>query len=182
MLDPAFAYDRSAPPDASSAAAETRTRDRYALLWAITIDARLAALPTAPPGLRDRRRNELARGFKLNEPAACDAAMERLWPASSAAVRPAHAMLLQCSRTGIAGGEVAADRSPTTNGAPTPGSRCPLCRFPTFDWADAAVMSEGLRSTIQADFPAWTLDAGLCGRCAELYRARAPLLRAYVPA
>jgi hypothetical protein len=171
MLDPDFAYDKDALPAGSSAVVDARTRDRFALLWAIAIDARLAALPTAPSGLRDRRRGELIRAFGWPDSSAADSAMDRLWPRGGRSMRPNHAALIAWASDGMPGFAETTSPQPTT-ATPAGGAACPLCRFPTFDWADSAALNEQTLPLIYADFPAWNSGEGLCGRCAELYRGR----------
>ena len=49
---------------------------------------------------------------------------------------------------------------------PWPGMPCPLCGFPTHDWAKDAP-----RDSIRLDFPDWESGDGVCGQCADMYRA-----------
>ncbi|MFQ5742909.1 MAG: hypothetical protein ACE5HV_04890 [Acidobacteriota bacterium] len=53
------------------------------------------------------------------------------------------------------------------------GRRCPLCRFPTTDWASADLLSN-LALAIRIDFPAWSTTAGCCCHCAERYELLSP--------
>jgi hypothetical protein len=53
---------------------------------------------------------------------------------------------------------------------PLPGARCPLCGFPTYVWS--APLELKVVSMVQIDFPTWQPEAGVCDRCAELYRMR----------
>src|SRR5262249_30365632 len=62
MLDPAFGFDRALQPSGATLAGQNLTRDRYAVLWAINIDARSAARSRAVPDL-DRRKQQFARVF-----------------------------------------------------------------------------------------------------------------------
>lgn len=172
MLDPPFAHDKDAMPSHASGEIAARVRDRFALLWAITIDCRLSALPTAPPALRDHRRVELMRAFNLHDQAAGDRAINLLWPLSNAPVRPPHPELLQWAQGRLPCVSDAESTQRPSPSAPKGGSRCPLCRFPTFDWADVAALSEPTLRAIRDDFPAWSPDDGICGRCAELCRGR----------
>lgn len=52
--------------------------------------------------------------------------------------------------------------------AGTPGSPCPLCGFPTSDWA-AATDVRAAAELVSKDFPSWDETRGACGRCLESY-------------
>jgi hypothetical protein len=171
MLDPEFCYDARALPSESDGAANSRMRDRFALLWAVIIDARLAGLPTAPCALRDRRGGELRCAFGLHA-AAAQAALDRLWSLSDPAARPNHPTLLAWARDGLPHCESTAADGNGSDLVPQSGAACPLCRFSTFDWLDSAELDEDVVSFIRAEFPAWKRADGICGRCAELYRSR----------
>jgi hypothetical protein len=54
-----------------------------------------------------------------------------------------------------------------------PGGRCPLCRFPTYaPEPNPEQLAAEVVARIVADFADWQPRHGLCGQCAELYRAR----------
>lgn len=109
LLDDAFAYEPDIHlPDAPPAELDL-LRERYRILWDITIDGRLRQH-------RDLRWAEFQRAL----PSLPATVFERLWQ-----TRPAHAEL------------VALAKSVLTRRAPTPGAPCPLCQFPTFVWASS---------------------------------------------
>ena len=58
---------------------------------------------------------------------------------------------------------------------PAPGGSCPLCDFPTFTWANAEALRPEITTRITAEFPAWSVEQGLCDRCLETYHAAASL-------
>ena len=90
-----------------------------------------------------------------------------------------------CSRAGVTPAAVAARTGPLvgkkfglTGGLATmtrleahnePGGSCPLCRFPTFQWAGADVLTPAAEEAVRQHFPQWTRVRGCCARCAELY-------------
>lgn len=76
-----------------------------------------------------------------------------------AAPRATHAQLLARARAvGLKEGE-------------SPGSRdCPLCRFPTRDWAENVPLA--VVASMKTDFPHWKETAGVCRRCSEIYEAK----------
>jgi hypothetical protein len=45
---------------------------------------------------------------------------------------------------------------------------CPLCRFPTTDWAAGEALSD-VADEIHGDFSGWCVSDGCCGHCAERY-------------
>lgn len=54
-----------------------------------------------------------------------------------------------------------------------PGSSCPLCKFPTYNWVDTTEIEEKIVNLLKEDFPDWQLDDGICDRCLECYSVRA---------
>jgi hypothetical protein len=136
MLDPAFAYEPEIRlPDAPPAELDL-LRERYRVLWDITIDGRL-------------NQNKLARlaEFQKALPNVSEKKFEELW-----AARPSHPELVTLAKSVLA------------RSARTPGAPCPLCKFPTFVWADAPPVE-----AVRRDFPRWLTEHGCCARCAELY-------------
>jgi hypothetical protein len=109
LLDDAFAYEPDIHlPDAPPAELDL-LRERYRILWDITIDGRLRQH-------RDLRWAEFQKAL----PTLPAAVFERLWR-----TRPAHAELVALAKSVLA------------RAVQTPGATCPLCQFPTFAWAEA---------------------------------------------
>ncbi|KAF0246749.1 MAG: hypothetical protein FD180_420 [Planctomycetota bacterium] len=55
-----------------------------------------------------------------------------------------------------------------------PGSLCPLCSFPTFEWhEDAATLPVSALAQVRADFPRWDPADGACRQCLDSYVFRA---------
>jgi hypothetical protein len=134
MLDPAFAYEPEIRlPDAPPAELEL-LRERYRVLWDVTIDGRL-------------NQNKPVRLAEFQKVMPGSDAFERLWKR-----RPSHPELVALAKSVL----VRAER--------TPGAPCPLCKFPTFAWAENPPVE-----AIRRDFPAWLPEHGCCARCAELY-------------
>lgn len=134
MLDPSFAYEPEIRlPDAPPAELDL-LRERYRVLWDVTIDGRL-------------NQNKPARLAEFQKVMPGAGNFEQLWSA-----RPVHPEL------------VALAKSVLVRAEKTPGAPCPLCKFPTFVWADAPPVAN-----IRADFPRWLPAHGCCARCAELY-------------
>jgi hypothetical protein len=170
MLDPAFEYDIAHRPTGATPTARDLVRERYALMWGICIDARLDLAGHLPENVKPRRQDELARAFGTPPHDVVERVFQSLWN-QFAAARPSHPVLMHMARMGLP--EL---RSPDTAWQPerqAPGTPCPACRFPTFDWADREQL-DALAGAVQADRAEWTVSDGLCGRCAELYRSRLP--------
>ncbi|MBI5396300.1 MAG: hypothetical protein HZA91_13470 [Verrucomicrobia bacterium] len=147
MLDDAFGYEprielAGAPPTELAL-----LRDRYRVLWDITIAGRLKQ-----EAERAACWSEFTRAFSTLPEERQRELFDRLWRE-----RPAHAGLLDIAK------------SSHTRAARTPGGACPLCKFPTFDWAGADGLGSGAVAAIQEHFPNWRPEDGCCGRCAELY-------------
>lgn len=170
MLDPAFGFDRSLVPRGATVAAMNLHRDRYALLWAISIDARLMERGRSSQSAKDKRRREFTRAFGRDDASLTEASFSRLWD-SMRTERPTHTTLLEWARDCLAH---LLDRGEADGRAsgPIPGGACPLCKFPTFDWMREAEMPDALASAVSADFERWNSADGICRRCAELYRHR----------
>jgi hypothetical protein len=147
MLDPAFGYAPEitlldAPP-----AELNLLRERYRVLWDITIDGRLKH-----ESEKAKRRAECAKALAT---VSADR-FEKLWNGP----RPSHVEL------------VALAQSVRVVVANEPGGPCPLCKFPTFAWATTGDFSEAIIAGIQQDFPRWLPAHGACLRCVELYSTR----------
>lgn len=158
MLDPSFGYP-GPTVDACGTDGQVR-RDRYGLLWDITIDARLSRRPSVADHFRravDRHRARFDSMFGFcPEPERAE-----IFAELSRTDKPTHVRLWA----------IASDpRRVKSAAGPTPGGRCPVCGFTTFEWADADRVARAAPA-ILAEFPDWGRDTGCCGRCAELYAA-----------
>lgn len=168
MLDPAFKYDVAKRPAGATAAARNLAQDRYAVLWAVSVDARLMKRGAAPADVRNTRLNEWMRAFAMREPDSATRAFDRIWEQCRDVV-PNHHTLLEWAQRGLPGTGVDAQ---STQDPPTAGAACPLCGFPTFAWAECSKRERAIEA-ICVDFPNWNPDQGLCDRCAEIYQASA---------
>lgn len=144
-------------------------RDRYRVLWDISVEARLCEAGLADGREWERLRALFQRTFMHRGAAPPEGAFE----AAQALTQVSHAALWALAthpeRLG-AGHEVFPE---------TPPTGCPLCGFPTFDWFDFSTDIDG-RTTdiIRAHDLEWTPAAGACRQCVETYacdrRAAAP--------
>lgn len=173
ILDPSFEFSGSLRPAGPTPASESLVRDRFAVLWAIGVDERLAARGWLPQVVYARRRAEFARAFGLSEPGVIETEFDAIRKQLAGGMT--HPVLIEWSKRGLAANAAAASDSAKTS-APAPGSACPACRFPTYDWA-LAEQVDSVATLVGAELPHWNRRDGLCGRCAELYRSRQPQAR-----
>jgi hypothetical protein len=157
MLDPAFGYERALPPSTDGPSYDNILRERYRVLWDVTVDGRLVRAGLLDDRAREARWHQFRTTFRL--PSNQD---RRVFDEWFEIVQPTHAALLAFIRTESATG--------TTHG--TVQGRCPLCRFPVarLDLRPER-LSVGARQAIQTVHPAWTPEQGLCTQCLDLYEA-----------
>ena len=160
MLDPAFGYAPALDLPGLNGAQQRLARERYRLLWDITIDGRLTAAGHAPMAAREQHAAAFARGYSFWPAVRQAETFDSLWRN----VSPRHAEFLAL---------IADPRGLHDAHRPAPGGSCPLCDFPTFTWADADALLPEITARVVAEFSAWTPEQGLCGRCLETYIAAA---------
>jgi hypothetical protein len=166
MLDPEFRYDRA--PLATIPIEDAILRERYRVLWDISIDSRLieGGRPTiATKALRQKEFLTLYQKFGEQE---CEAVFEHLWSRE----RTTHPALREfakdpCALLRAVGIEADAR-------AVLPGFLCPVCGFPTYHWAMNPEQIEAcVAEQIRQDVPDWMPEQGLCERCLEAWSLRA---------
>ncbi|MFO1514941.1 MAG: hypothetical protein U1F83_18880, partial [Verrucomicrobiota bacterium] len=137
-------------------------RERYRLLWDITIDGRLTAAGHTPMLPREQHAAAFTRGYSFWPADRQAETFESLWHDPA----PRHANFLAL---------IADPRGLRDAHRPAPGASCPLCDFPTFTWADSEALRPEIAARVTAEFPTWAPEQGLCGRCLETYQAAALL-------
>ncbi|MAG14604.1 MAG: hypothetical protein CL874_01800 [Dehalococcoidales bacterium] len=160
MLDPGFGYR----DELLDQVQERLVPRRYQVLWDTYIDGRLERRGQGGITNREERQREFEQLFSFLPRRQRMAVFQWLWSAQDIT----HTQLLELAedpaRLGLLG--VGVGEVPS---APIPGIFCPLCQFPTFEWADP---ESGTLPVIQRDFPTWTREEGICGQCYEYYRMR----------
>ncbi len=156
MVDPAFGYLPDLAVAGSSAAHQRLVRERYRLLWEVSLDGRLTRRGLATVAGESQRRQEFERGFAFLPEARRAELFAALWTGTLAR----HQDLL----------EIAADpRGLRERHTPVPGAPCPLCGFPAFQWVSPATLKPAAVDRIRREFPGWNDAEALCARCAEVY-------------
>ena len=167
MIDPGFGYEPALPPAEGGPTHDALLKNRYCVLWDTTIDGRMTRRGWAEPALRADRLNDFAREFPM-----LGERTENLFGRFFDRESHTHAELVAFARD-------PRNRARDSAATVSPGSRCSLCGFPTFDFEPAPErLPEPMIARITADFPQWRPERGLCGQCAELYRVREISLRA----
>ena len=166
MVDPNFGYVPDLPVLGPSLKQQRLARERYRMLWDVSIDGRLIRLGRQTVATREQRWSEFSAAFAFWTEARQKEVFESLWwkPA------PTHRVLEEL---------VCDPRQLQSTAGPRPGAPCPLCGFPTFAWADAASLTDDTVTTIRSEFPHWAPEHGTCGRCLDIYcvkRAQVPIV------
>lgn len=173
MLDPAFGFNDALRPSGATTAVRNLVRDRYAVLWAMCVDARLASRGRMPDEARARREKELIRVFALEDSEATRRALSARWDAGEW-LKPTHALLLSWAQGGVPELCMFGARNGTKRSCQG-GAPCPLCGFPTFDWMTDAAELGAIRDAVRMEVPQWRPTQPICRRCAEVYRVGAPV-------
>jgi len=157
MVDPAFGYLPELPNPRPTLSSHCLARERYRLLWDVSIDGRLTRSGRQTVATKDQRLSEFAGAFAFWAEARQREVFEFLWTNPN----PSHAVLVDL---------ICDPRQLQANAGPRPGAPCPLCGFPTFVWAGPETLAQNIARVIQAEFPLWTPEQGACARCAAIYR------------
>lgn len=156
MVDDSFGYSPDLDGAGRTASEQRLVRERYRLLWNVSVDGRLTRRGLATVADEARRRTEFDRGFAYLADARREAVFADLWNGRLAR----HDHLLA----------IASDpRDVHERHAPVPGAPCPLCGFAAFQWVDMATLRPGAQQRIRADFPGGHPAESVCARCAEIY-------------
>ncbi len=158
MVSPRFDYRKQLPGSDAGPSYDNILRNRYRVVWDTTIDGRLQGQGVLPSGVRDARLREFTATFPM-----LGAAARESFSRWFGAAHPTHAQILAFIQAPSGRGADGEDRR----------GRCPICRFPTATLdARPERLSTEARREIEADYPGWRLEQGLCSQCADLYMAR----------
>ena len=156
MVDDAFGYSPDLERIGQTASQQRLARERYRLLWNVSVDGRLTRRGLTTIADEARRRGEFERGFAFLPEARREAVFADLWNGR-----------LACHEGLLA---IASDpRDFHDQHAPVPGAQCPLCGFAAFQWVEVGTLRCEVRQRIHAEFPGWLGTGSVCARCAEIY-------------
>jgi hypothetical protein len=156
MLDSCFGYQRVLPKSDDGPSADNILRDRYRVVWDVTIDGRLTRAGHAPGPARDRRWCEFSTAFAALG-AECPDAFEYWWSET----HPTHAALLAFAT------------APAGSAAAHGTGRCPFCHFPVASLdSRVSTMAVPVAAALRAEHPSWRIEQGICSQCFDLYEAR----------
>ncbi len=158
MVAPAFGYSPQLHLSGQNPTQQRITRERYRLLWDITIDGRLVCADRVTANRREQHQLLFDRAFAFWP----EEKRRRVFDAHWTGPDPRHETLLA----------LAADPRDLSHARePLPGGSCPLCGFPTFEWADAPALRSETLAAVKQQFPDWSPEEGVCRRCVEIYEA-----------
>ena len=157
MLDPGFGYRPDLAMSGRIQSQHSLARERYRLLWDVSIDGRISRTGKPTVATRDQRWSEFNGACTFWTEEKRQEIFDSLW----ANPNPTHAALEAW---------VCDPRQLQSGAGPRPGAPCPLCGFPTFAWADAA-LNKAQADRIRTEFPDWAREHGICGRCFAVYRS-----------
>jgi hypothetical protein len=161
MLDPAFAYEPDLPASESGPTYDALLRRRYQVLWDTAINGRMVKRGWLPTSARGEQLAEFTLTFPM-----LDEATERIFDVFFSTERHSHREFVAFAQDPRA----ALAYAPR---ALQPGSRCPLCGFPSYSFEpDPHQLDDFTVAQIVHDFSDWHPARGLCVQCSDLYRAR----------
>ncbi|MFQ5826514.1 MAG: hypothetical protein ACE5IA_04060 [Dehalococcoidia bacterium] len=165
MLDTSFGYRNESL--GLSPGEEYTIISRYRVLWDIYIDGRLTELGKETDRGKVERLQEFSRAFPFLSHPQKLSCFEGIWNGEKLTHDDFLFMAKEPSEVLARGKEVPQEFQHLK----IPGSPCPLCRFPAHVWGDLSSRGDGdgVMELIQADFPHWQQEEGLCERCLELY-------------
>ena len=161
MVDPEFGYEPEVKAADYGPAYAQLVRERYRVLWDVTVAGRLMGGDVTPDAKADAYRAFVAAFPMLGVEA--EAAFARFFHPRDVT----HAEMMSFA---------ASPRSRAGDAGLAPGLPCPLCELPTFSpELEPERLPPEVVASIVADFPAWEPRRGLCRQCGDLYRARPAL-------
>lgn len=174
MVDPEFDYEDSFIPGNPST--KNLITARFRLMWNIFVDARLGRRGVKSVMTREARYREFDNYYRKVPEKQRRGIFEGLWKTE----KFTHEELLSMATDldTLMSKYVEYDESFSEEDRDyihLPGSPCPLCKFPTYNWVDdpESICDEMVIEAIKIDFPNWESKDGACDRCVEVYEIRA---------
>jgi hypothetical protein len=160
MLDPRFGYEPALPPSQAGPTHDRLLLDRYAALWSASVWGRAARGPAERDAAHDRCLRRFVAAFPMLASGA-----EALFARFFDGPRPSHHELVHFA--------LEPRQSAGLGSGLDPGTRCGLCGFPSYVLLlPGSELPEVDAAALQAEFPAWRPERGLCLQCLDLLRVR----------
>ena len=173
MVDPEFDYEDSFIPGSPSV--KNLITARFRVLWNIYVDSRLDRKKIPSVMAKEARFREFDNYYRKLPEKQRRGIFEGLWRED----KFTHEELLSMATDleTLMAKFVEYDEDFTEEDQDyihLPGSPCPLCKFPTYNWVDdpESICDEMVIEAIQIDFPDWESKDGACDRCIEVYELR----------
>ena len=136
VLDPDFKY----PVEGDASIDDAILLSRYALLWNISVDARLLRQGRETERGMEYYRAEFDAQFRKLTADERGKIFNHLWNGE----RPTHIELISWAKDpSLLSKQLLA----TSRSTPLPGSQCPLCKFPSYNWIFGDKISGGVAAT-----------------------------------
>lgn len=171
ILDEAFRYEEAL---VGGVPRENWVLDRYKLLWDIYIDGRLCDRAESPENGAAGHKDDFDRLYAKIPEQHRQTAFD--WFSNARDLT--HADILELAKdtgyflqmAGIANVQ-GLEEDGSYEAANLPGAPCPLCKFPTYHWAEDLFegLEEQVTKAIEENHPGWTPHDGACPRCIEGY-------------
>lgn len=176
MIDEDFKYRKYNETGAVSPAQENAIRSRYKNIWDISIDGRISRQGKETVVSKEERFAEFKELYRSIPHPHLNEIFEALWNSE----KLTHDEILAMAKDFKVLIKNYSSMSDELRGEAImlPGTPCPLCKFPTFDWSrNLFEEKESVLTAIKKDYPWWSIEKGLCGRCLEVYKVRSEWLK-----
>lgn len=161
MLDEGFGYGKEAL--LGNQPRQNLIRDRYRVLWDIHVEGRLSREGHADDKMKLLLSRQFEKVFAKYSACLFPPSFERVYRADNLN----HSQILEWATSPEVLFEK--DGADARGIGPTSGEACPACKFSTFDWFGADEYTPVLIAAVQASFPKWQPQQGICRQCADIY-------------
>jgi len=137
--------------------------DRYRVLWEIYVQGRLSRDGKLGKGESTRLLNVFKHVFARQGYTPSKDVFDAIFNDNDLT----HSQLLCWAKEPGTLPGASADAHPTHVVQAEPGTTCPICGFPTYDWYEFAEDRDLVASAIKKIKPTWVISMGVCRQCAE---------------
>lgn len=174
MFDDDYGYDIRVPAGLNTTE-ENFLRDRYKILWDIYIDSRLIKEGKETMETKEKRFAWFSGIYRKLPNEQKVVMFDNFWNKEKITHKEILDMAADMMQAvPLLGGDATDAELEKEKQTYWSGRPCPLCKFPTYKWAEDVQLQDEkakkLQGAIKADFPKWTVEEGVCERCAELYK------------